>query len=53
MLSYVVTESFFPEMDWNSGSMNVCEVSLEWFVKNLVLTIHQVLNLCQMSISVR
>ena len=46
MLSCLSTGSLFPGMI----SMNIQEDSLESFVKNLVLTIQQILNLSQKSI---
>lgn len=42
VLSSIVTEPFFPEMDCNSGSRDTCEDSPECCVKNLVLTVYQV-----------
>ena len=53
MLSCVVTESFLHEIDCNSGRVSTRVDSLESFVKNPVLTIQQVSNLYQNTISVR
>lgn len=53
VFSCVVTESFLPEMNCNSGKVNTCEESSWMICKKSCSYIQWVLNLCQRSSTIR